>query len=67
MGWIEVPKNEVYSKIENGVNLAIAIFPDNPDYNKTVEMSDTTVAGKIYKLLNNESTVKFFECEEGSL
>ena len=67
MGWIEVPKNEVYSKIENGVNLAIAIFPDNPDYNKTVEMSDTTVAGKIYKLLNNESTVKFFESEEGSL
>ena len=67
MGWIEVPKNEVYSKIENGVNLAIAIFPDNPDYNKTVEMSDTTVAGKIYKLLNNESTVKFFECEKGSL
>ena len=67
MGWIEVPKNEVYSKLENGVNLAIAIFPDNPDYNKTVEMSDTTVAGKIYKLLNNESTVKFFECEEGSL
>lgn len=67
MAWIEVPKNEVYSKIENGVNLAIAIFPDNPDYNKTVEMSDTTVAGKIYKLLNNESTVKFFECEEGSL
>ena len=67
MGWIEVPKNEVYSKIANGVNLAIAIFPDNPDYNKTVEMSDTTVAGKIYKLLNNESTVKFFECEEGSL
>lgn len=67
MGWIEVPKNEVYSKIENGVNLAIAIFPDNPDYNKTVEMSDTTVAGKIYKLLNNESTVKFFECEEVSL
>lgn len=67
MGWIEVPKNEVYSKIENGVNLAIAIFPDNPDYNKTVEMSDTTVSGKIYKLLNNESTVKFFECEEGSL
>ena len=67
MGWIEVPKNEVYSKIENGVNLAIAIFPDNPDYNKTVEMSDTTVAGKIYKLLNNESTVKFFESEEASL
>ena len=67
MGWIEVPKNEVYSKIENGVNLAIAIFPDNPDYNKTVEMSDTTVAGKIYKLLNNESTVKFFESEEVSL
>ena len=67
MGWIEVPKNEVCSKIENGVNLAVAIFPDNPDYNKTVEMSDTTVAGKIYKLLNNESTVKFFECEEGSL
>lgn len=67
MAWIEVPKNAVYSKIENGVNLAIAIFPDNPDYNKTVEMSDTTVAGKIYKLLNNESTVKFFECEEGSL
>lgn len=67
MAWIEVPKNEVYSKIENGVNLAIAIFPDNPDYNKTVEMSDTTVSGKIYKLLNNESTVKFFECEEGSL
>lgn len=67
MAWIEVPKNEVYSKLENGVNLAVAIFPDNPDYNKTVEMSDTTVAGKIYKLLNNESTVKFFECEEGSL
>ena len=67
MAWIEVPKNEVYSKIENGVNLAIAIFPDNPDYNKTVEMSDTTVAGKIYKLLNNESTVKFFESEEVSL
>lgn len=67
MAWIEVPKNAVYSKIENGVNLAIAIFPDNPDYNKTVEMSDTTVAGKIYKLLNNESTVKFFECKEGSL
>ena len=67
MGWVEVPKNEVYSKLENGVNLAVAIFPDNPDYNKTVEMSDTTVAGKIYKLLNNESTVKFFECEEGSL
>ena len=67
MGWIEVPKNEVYSKIANGVNLAIAIFPDNSDYNKTVEMSDTTVAGKIYKLLNNESTVKFFECEEVSL
>ena len=67
MAWIEVPKNEVYSKIENGVNLAIAIFPDNPDYNKTVEMSDTTVSGKIYKLLNNESIVKFFECEEGSL
>ena len=67
MAWIEVPKNEVYSKIENGVNLAIAIFPDNPDYNKTVELSDTTVAGKIYKLLSNESTVKFFECEEGSL
>ena len=67
MGWIEVPKNEVYSKIENGVNLAIAIFPDNHDYNKTVEMSDTTVSGKIYKLLNNESTVKFFECEGGSL
>lgn len=67
MAWIEVPKNLVYSKIENGVNLAVAIFPDNPDYNKTVEMSDTTVAGKIYKLLNNESTVKFFECEEGSL
>ena len=67
MGWIEVPKNEVYSKIENGVNLAIAIFPDNPDYNKTVEMSDTTVAGKIYELLKNEPTVKFFECKEGSL
>lgn len=67
MAWIEVPKNEVYSKIENGVNLAIAIFPDNTDYNKTVEMSDTTVSGKIYKLLNNESTVKFFECKEGSL
>lgn len=67
MAWIEVPKNEVYSKLENGVNLAVAIFPDNPDYNKTVEMSDTTVSGKIYKLLNNESTVKFFECEEGSL
>ena len=67
MGWIEVPKNEVYSKLENGVNLAVAIFPDNPDYNKTVEMSDTTVAGKIYKLLNNESTVKFFESEEVSL
>ena len=67
MAWIEVPKNEVYSKLENGVNLAVAIFPDNPDYNKTVEMSDTTEAGKIYKLLNNESTVKFFEREEGSL
>ena len=67
MAWIEVPKNEVYSKIENGVNLAIAIFPDNPDYNKTVEMSDTTVAGKIYELLKNESTVKFFESEEVSL
>ena len=33
MAWIEVPKNEVYSKLENGVNLAIAIFPDNTDYN----------------------------------
>ena len=67
MGWIEVPKNEVYSKIANGVNLAIAIFPDNPGYNKTVEMSDSTLAGKIYGLLKNESTVKFFEREEGSL
>ena len=67
MAWIEVPKNEVYSKIENGVNLAIAIFPDNPDYNKTVEMSDTIEAGKIYELLKNESTVKFFESEEVSL
>lgn len=67
MGWIEVPKNGVYSKLENGVNLAVVIFPDNPDYNKTVEMSDTIEVGKIYKLLNNESTVKFFECKEGSL
>ena len=57
MAWIEVPKNEVYSKLENGVNLAVAIFPDN-----TVEMSDTIEAGKIYELLKNESTVKFFEC-----
>lgn len=67
MAWIEVPKNEVYSKLENGVDLAVAIFPDNLDYNKTVEMSDTIEAGKIYKLLKNESTVKFFECAEGSL
>ena len=67
MAWIEVPKKAVYSKLENGVDLAVAIFPDNPDYNKTVEMSDTIEAGKIYELLKNESTVKFFEREEGSL
>lgn len=67
MAWIEVPKNEVYSKLENGVDLAVAIFPDNLDYNKTVEMSDTIEAGKIYELLKNESTVKFFECAGGSL
>lgn len=61
MSWIEVPKEEVYDKLENGINLSIAVFPDNLDYNKTVELSDKTEAGKIFKLLENENTVKFFE------
>lgn len=61
MAWVEVPKDDIYDKLEDGSNLAIAIFPDNPDYSKSVEMTDKTEAGKIFKLLQNEDTVKFFE------
>lgn len=61
MAWTEVSKSDVYTKLKAGKNLAIAIFPNNPDYNKSVELSDTTDAGKIYKLLENDDTVKFFE------
>lgn len=60
MAWNEVSKQDVYSKLEDGINLAIAIFP-NREYNKTVEMSNNTEAGKIFKLLQDEDTVKFFE------
>lgn len=57
--WVEVKKEEVFQKLENGQNLAIAIFP-GAEYNKNVDMSDKVQVGKIYEDLYDEN-VKFFE------
>ena len=57
--WKEVQKQDVFSKLAVGKNLAVAIFPD-AIYNKNVDMSDKVSVEKIYNALNDEN-IKFFE------
>ena len=57
--WTEVQKDYVFSKLAEGKNLAVAIFPD-AIYTKNVDMSDKVSVEKIYNALNDEN-IKFFE------
>ena len=57
--WKEVQKQDVISKLAEGKNLAVAIFPD-VIYTKNVDMSDKVSVEKIYNALIDEN-IKFFE------
>lgn len=57
--WKEVQKDYVFSKLAEGKNLAVAIFPD-AIYTKNVDMSDKVSVEKIYSALIDEN-IKFFE------
>ena len=57
--WKEVQKQDVFSKLAEGKNLAVAIFPDSL-YNKNVDMSNKVSVEKIYNALIDEN-IKFFE------
>ena len=57
--WKEVQKQDVFSKLAQGKNLAVAIFP-NAIYTKNVDMSDKVSVEKIYSALIDEN-IKFFE------
>ena len=57
--WKEVQKQDVFSKLAVGKNLAVAIFPD-ATYTKNVDMSDKVSVEKIYNALIDEN-IKFFE------
>ena len=57
--WKEVQKQDVFSKLAEGKNLAVAIFP-NAIYNKNVDMSDKVSVERIHNALDDEN-IKFFE------
>lgn len=57
--WKEVQKQDVFSKLAVGKNLAVAIFPD-AIYTKNVDMSAKVSVEKIYNALDDEN-IKFFE------
>lgn len=60
--WKEVQKDGVFSKLAEGKNLAVAIFPD-ATYTRNVDMSDKVSVEKIYRALIDEN-IKFFEKTE---